>query len=431
MDEKVLYNQIAEESLIGAALINPKQVRYLDLEANEFYVQRNAWLWQAILDLEVRGYNMDIVTLSEELNKRNQLEPIGGVPYLAKLVSNTTTSLAMDNHAVIIREYAQRRNMLRVAQALAKAAYDSKDLDAAAASAIDTLVTGAKSDGGAIHISKVISEIYVQTNERREDPKDVWGITTGFIDFDRMTGGLHPGEVYYLAGEPGIGKSKLAIQMGINMGKSGEPGSIFSLEMGRKQLMTRSLSSLAEVPTRNIKTGRMTDDEWRRFNRACDAANLYPIYISDQSGITTSKLRSELARLQAQHGIKWAVIDYLLLMGDADGKDETELSSKISKRIKQIAVSLNMCIISVNSVTKEAMGDNATISQKNVRGSSTVVHDADVIGMLTKHKPEPYEIQRDNLRTHWFVKGRELEGLGYFHLVAFDKWPSFGNYQKG
>ena len=427
---KQLFNQEAEEALIGAALINPTIIRYQDLEPQEFFIQRHAWVWQAMTDLDKRGVEPDLVTLSEELGKRKQLGEVGGLSFLTGLISNSA-GFGADNHARIIREYASRRNILKVATDLEKAAYDAKDISTATMQAIDSLAVGTRADDGAVHIGKVISEVYAVAEERSKNPKDVWGIPTGFFDFDRNTGGLHPGEVVYIAGEPGIGKSKLAIQMGINMGAAGYPGAIFSLEMGRKQLMTRSLSALAEVPTRNIKTGKMDADEWTRFNKATEAAMNYPVYISDKSGITTGQMRSEIARLQAQHGIQWVVIDYLLLLGDSDGAGENELSAKISQRVKRMAVNLDIAIISVNSVTKEGMGNEGQILQKNVRGASTVIHDADLICFLTEHKPEKFDYKKDNLRTLTSVKGRELEQRFFIHLVAFDQWPSFGNYKEG
>lgn len=425
---KLLYNQEAEESILGAALINPSIVRYLDIEPSHFYVQRHQWIWEAIQSLDGRA-DIDIVTLGEELDKHGNLGNAGGMPYLMGLTTSVVSSLGAESHARIVKDYAQRRTILRVASDLAKAAYDAKTLDAVTAQAIDTLAQGTHSDQS-MHIRDIVGEVYQEVEDRSKDPRDVWGLETGFIDFDKATGGLQPGEVYYVAGEPGIGKSKYAVQIGINMGARNTPGAIFSLEMGRKQLVRRSLSALAQVPTRNLKTGRMDVEEWTRFNQAVEAAITYPIYINDNSSLTTTQLRAELSRLQARHKIQWGVVDYLLLMGDTEGVNETEKSAHLSRRIKSIAKSLDIALITVNSVVKDGMGEESTASQKQIRGSGQVIHDADIIGILKHHIPGKWEEKQDNLRTHVFVKGRELEGLGFFHLVAFDKWPSFGNYMS-
>lgn len=423
---KLLYSQEAEEAVLGAALINPDVVRYLDIEPKHFYIQRHQWIWEAITTLDGRA-NVDIVTLSEELNRRGQLGPVGGMPFIATLSMAVPSSLGAESYARIVKDYSQRRTILQVASDLARAAYDAKTLDSVTAQAIDTLALGTHSDQS-LHIRDVVSEVYNEVEQRSKEPRDVWGLETGFIDFDKATGGLQPGEVYYLAGEPGVGKSKLAIQMGINMGSKQIPGAIFSLEMGRKQLVRRSLSALAEVPTRNLKTGRMDADEWTRFNYAVEQAANFPIYINDNSALTTTQLRAELSRLQARHHIAWGVVDYLLLMGDTEGANETEKSAHLSRRIKSIAKSLDIALITVNSVTKDGMDEEKAANQKQIRGSGQVIHDADIIGILKKHIPGKWEEAQANLRTHVFVKGRELEGLGFFHLVAFDKWPSFGNY---
>jgi replicative DNA helicase len=429
MEQDALYSREAEEALVGAAFIDPGIIRFIDLDASEFYIQKNAWLWETIVGLDRRGHNVDVVTVTEQLDRRGKLLEVGGPAYLAELVNATPSSYGYESYVRIVRDYAQRRTVVRAATTLAQAAHNGgKSLEAAIADVMDTLAAGVRSHDGSVHISKVLDDLAAEVTLRVKEPRDIWGLETGFTDFDKTTGGLQRGEVYYLAGEPGVGKSKLAVQMGMQMGERGLPGAIFSLEMGLMQLTRRSLSAVAQVPTRNLKTGRMANGNMEAMVKAIEKMQRWPVFVNNTPGMTTVQLRAELARLIAQHGIQWAVIDYLMLMGDTAGKDDTEKSAALSMRIKSMAGSLNLAMITVNSVTKEAM-DSGKPSQKQLRGSSQVVHDADIIAFLKPHIPGEFEQPQKNLRTHVFVKGRELEGLGYFHLVAFDDWPSFGNYK--
>jgi replicative DNA helicase len=425
------FNREAEEALLGAALIDSGKIPFIDLNPNEFYIVRHGWVWRSMKALNDRGMSVDLITLCEELDRAGRLQEVGGMAYLAGLVNVVPTSLNISDYAEIVRDYAGRRQTLQVANDLAKAAYDYKrPLSEAQSRAVDQLTMAARPKSATVHISVAVSEVYEETEERRKAPVEHWGIPTGFADFDNATGGIQRGEVLYIAGEPGVGKSILADQMGFNMGRFGYSGVIYSLEMKRRQITRRLLSADARVVTRKIKSGKIDDEEWSRFVHSCEVMAEYPIFINDDSNLTTSAMRADLALLKKFHNISWFVLDYLLLMGDGDELDETMRSAIISRRVKNMAGEFELAGITVNSVTKDAMGEDAKISQKNLRGSGSTLHDADLIGFLTPHQPEKGQKPDKNLRTWVFGKGRELEESfkGFFHLKKFDGFPTFANY---
>jgi len=432
-EPKPLFSKEAEEALIGALLIDPGALLMLDLNANDVYIQRHRWVLEAMQSLASRRVNPDIVTLCDELDRRGQLQECGGVVYLVGLISSTPTSLGLENYAGIVSDYARRRRILQAANDLAKEAYAAGAPDVS--NIIETLAGAVGGDRGAEHWSGAIDRLYQQVEERSKNPQDIWGIETGYLDFDRITGGLQPGEVLYIGGEPGIGKSILAAGMGVGMAKRGHPGAIYSLEMRDLQVTRRAVSAIAEVDTRHLKSGRLNPDEWSAFIAAADTAHRYPIYLSDDTSLNTGKLRADLARLKMLYHIEWFVLDYLFLVEEPSGGkrelDDNERTSTISRRVKAIVQDLGIAGITVNSVTKEGMGDDAP-NQKRLRGSGQMIHDADLVGFLTRHIPNKknWETEDARLRTFTFVKGRELEGAGAFHLVKCEHYPAFLNYDN-
>jgi replicative DNA helicase len=428
-----LFSQQVEEAFLGAALIDPGRLNLIDLATEDLYIQRNRWVYQAIRSLLARGVEPDFSTIADELDRLGHLEQVGGIAYLAGLISSTPSSLGMADYAESIKDYARRRSIIQSANELAKVAYAPAAIDEPVASVVDKLVTSVRPNRGANHWDGALDGLIDSVTERMENPNAMWGIPTGFRDYDKTTGGLQPGEILYIGGEPGVGKSILSMQMGLNMARAGHPGVIYSLEMGALQIMRRAVSALAHVETRKLKTGALLPEEWDKIAATVNDCAAWPLYICDHADLTTAALRADLSRLRLLYGIEWFVLDYLFLMGDGDGKmDDNQRTALLSRRIKTITSSLGLAGITVNSVTKSAMGTSAEPTQKDIRGSGQVVHDADTIIFITKHIPDTMsgkkEEVNDNLRTVTFGKGRELESSAPFHLVKLPSYPAFGDY---
>lgn len=418
LPNKIPYSLEAEEALLGAALIDPEVVTRVDLALDAFYIHRSAWIWESLRDLTQRGITPDFVTLTEDLHARGRLEEIGGAAYLAGLIAETPSSMGAENYAEIIRDKARRRGLIKIANDLAKAAFDQDaKIDGVQIAAIDALTRGAKVKGAARPLSEYVDRLSIDVAERVKNPKDVFGISTGVLDFDEITGGIQPSEVLYIGGDPGVGKSILSVQMGLGMAKH-KPGAIYSLEMSGLQVTRRIVSSIGKIETRKLRSGRMTEAEVRQFEGACKAARSLPIYMSDESYMTSNALRSDIARLKAQHGIEWFVLDYLLLMSDSDGMmDEIERSAMLSGRIKRLCKEFEIGGITVNSVTKDG----------KIRGSNQVSHDADIICMLTEHQPAYGGVPNPRMKTVRFIKGRDLSNpkTSFDLLKADGGYPAF------
>lgn len=431
----LLFDAESERQVLGVCIVDPGRIDEIELSPEDFYIDRHRRIWSAMRSMVSSGIAPDYVTLVEFFERQDKLESVGGYSYFTELAAEASFGSYIPGWVKIISDYSMRRRVLNNASRLAGVAVDlEKPITDQISDIVDDLVTGVKPRLGAKHWSQSLSSYYDWLQERAENPGDLWGIPTGYADYDRLTGGLQAGDLVYIAGEPGIGKSIFTVQMGLQMAKAGFPGAIYSLEMASRQVIGRIMSGMTKVKSRTMKSGRMTGDEWLTVTSAIETASTYPLYLSDDGTLTTVQLRADLARLKIREGLMWCVVDYDMLLNDGDGKlDEIQFSTLVSKRLKNIAKDLEIALVTVSSVTKDAIGDGGAPSMRGVRGGAQKLHNADIMGFLTNHIPDKknWETDDTNLRTFTFVKGRELESIGSFNLVKFENVPAFGNYTKG
>lgn len=420
----LLFNQEAEKAIIGSVLIDPGLLDELDITSDDFYVHRNHAIYEAAYGLWRKQITPDLVTLVDLFDRRGDLEDIGGAAYLTDCITQTVSVYNAGSYAVTIRDYARRRRVVNIAGDLARAAYAvGANMQATITQSIDALAGAAQSSTGAAHMAQFMAQLQDEVHERIRDPQAIWGIPTGFTDLDKYLGGLQLGEVFYLAGEPGIGKSKLMANIAANMATAGYPGVIYSLEMGGLAMAMRAASAWARVPTRLLKTGKLDQQQVVAFDDAISELSEAPWYMRDSGQLTIPELRADLARLKAQAGVQWFALDYLMLLSGYDDLGETERSAHLSRGIKQIAHDLSLAALTVNSVTKDAMGDGNTPTQKQLRGSGQVIHDADLIAFIV-----PDEMNKDTMIKLVFTKQREVSGgKRKITLFAHQDYPRFEN----
>ena len=424
------HNATAEADLLGAVLLDPLALDDLavELSGDDFYVHKHRWIWDALQTLARAGELIDTTTVGTLLDKRGQLSEIGGTAYLAKLVSDTPHSFHAPAYAALVVEQAERRRLIELATALAKNAMDVERAPAdTRAEAMAQLIAAQKLTGGAVPLKVVLDALYDDIKSRADNPEDVFGIPTGFADFDKITAGLQVGEVLYIAGEPGTGKSLLAAQMAANMARAKRPGAMYELEMGSKQLARRTVAALSGVTTKAMRSGRVADHEWPLLVHTFGEASSWPLYLSDFTGWTTTSLRADLSRLKQTAGIEWFVIDYFALLQDSHGKDENERQNAMSKAVKRLCKDLELAGVVVHSMNKQGMG--ATVKRlEHISGSGQISFDADLVCFLTNHIPGEGMAEDRNLRTLTFAKYREDESNRLLHLVKRPGLPAFGDY---
>jgi replicative DNA helicase len=321
--------------------------------------------------------------------------------------------MGAEGYARIVRDKAARRRVIRIASELAKTAYDEdSQFEEKVSRSMADLTAASCVAQGAVHWSHYLRQAYDFVDERHQNPGGVWGIPTGFKDYDIMTGGLQFTELLLVSGKAGVGKSIFILQMAQQIGATGKPGALYSLEMLGKAIGVRALSSASGIPSRTLKSGAMTEDQWPTFQEAVATQETLPIYMSDNDYWTTAGLRADLARLKRQVGIQWFIVDYSYLIADGQGvMDETERSQAVIAALKGICKSLGLAGIVIHSLNKNG----------ELRGSGQVKYDADVVLNVTM----PDEMHPENIRCT-FEKGRELdEQSKHFDLVRMVGIPKY------
>jgi len=312
--------------------------------------------------------------------------------------------------------------MVECARVLVQNAYDTQlSTEQGVSNCYDNLSGVSRGNGGGVHISSVVSDIFDEVEERSKNPTEVWGLSTGFVDWDTLLGGLQPAEMMYIAGQPGIGKSKLMLQTGFNVAKQGKRVAIWSLEMLAKALGYRLVSGAGKIPTRLLKSGQLPDQEWPRFIHTIEELSKLDLWIYTDPDTSLTSMSAELARLNAQKPVDLVCLDYLLLLRGYDQMNETERSGPLSEGVHRLAMKYAIPFVTVSSVTKDAI-DAKGASQSHVRGSSVLIHNADVIAEIKKDKNAPGTVDLA------FTKVRgEANANKRIRLVEYETYPFFAD----
>lgn len=402
MNGEQLYADNGERALIGAAMINPAIIPSLSVTPADFYVHKNRFIFQAILDLHAKGIEPDFVTVGTELDKRGQLAEIGGPAALTSYLTGDMSSMNAAGYAAAIKDRAARRRVMAIAQEVAQAMLTGADVGEAASQAAAELAGITANGKEAAHWGAFLDAAYTFAEERAKNPGETWGIPTGLIDYDRATGGLQPSELVILSGEPGIGKSFLTLQMAIGLAAS-KPGALYSLEMLGRSVGLRALSIESGIPSSKTKAGKMADSDWPLYVQTYETLSQLPIHASDAEGWSLAEIRADLLRLKARHGVGWFIVDYSYMLADGAGLSDNERTMMISAGMKRICKASGMAGILIHSMNKTGMADKTGGSQAGLRGSAQLAYDADIILMITNAD------ELNNIVTVWFKKGRELE----------------------
>lgn len=417
------HSPTAEQSLLGALIIDYELIRRINLQPDDFYIRRNGFIYAAIQDIVRGGGQADMITVCARLDAQGHLAEVGGPAYIMELITVPQTSINAESYAAVVRERAYRRNVIGIAQKLATEAYRlDSDISTAVSGALDSLARTVITDRGAVHLSTYASKIMDEVERAMSNPQDMYGIPTGFLDWDAITFGLHKGEKLVISGEPGVGKSILAMQVLLNAAERGHPGALYELEMSGEQVARRGLSGMSRIATQRLRQGKLTDDEASAFVAAVERMEKLPVYMSDKSGLTTGELRADLIRLKEYFGVELAVIDYEGLLCDAPDKPFFDRSTLISARVHDIAKDLDIAVISISDMNKSGIAGD-TKGQAAVAGTARVLHDADQITVIRKTD------RQEVVRMTW-EKMREGDPNRFIDLVRINGFPMFGSIER-
>src|SRR5512142_2870978 len=355
----VPHSREAEEAVVGAVLINPEV--YYDvaqfLQADDFYIHRHRWIWEAFASLHEQRIPIDLLTLGEELDRKGQLAEIGGPAYLTTLVNQVPTSLNAESYGHIVESHSIRRKMIAAANAIASLAYDED-------STVDTVMDEAEkavfgvSERRMRHdlqpISAVLSEYYDRIDDLAKRGEDISGVPTGFIDLDKMLSGLQPSDLLIIAGRPGQGKTGFLLSVARDAALTHKKHvAIFSLEMSNEQVAQRLIAQETGIDSQRLRTGKLQENEWPLFAQAIEVLSDTHIFLDDTPAITPLQLRTKCRRLHLEHHLDLVIVDYLQLMGgETRNENRVQEVSYISRNLKVLARELNVPVLAAAQLSR-------------------------------------------------------------------------------
>ena len=394
-----------EEAVLGAVMLEKNAIYEVIeiLKPECFYKETHAKIYQAILDLSVHEEPIDLLTVTQELRRKEILEEVGGPFYITQLTTRVMSSVHAEYHARIIYQKYIQRELIRVSSDIQERAFDEsvdvEDLLNSSEQAIFEISQGSqRKDIQPINILLKEAIENIQMASKRED--SLSGIPSGYTKLDRITAGWQPTDLVIIAARPSMGKTAFVLSMARNMAVDHGCGvALFSLEMSSQQLIKRMIVSETELESDKIRTGRLEDYEWQHLDAKIAKLIEAPVFIDDTPALSVFEFRAKCRRLVQQHGIRIAVIDYLQLMtwtGDTRGNREQEVSN-ISRSLKAIAKELGIPIIALSQLNRSVENRTGLQNKRpqlaDLRESGAIEQDADIVAFI--HRPEYYGFQVD------------------------------------
>lgn len=400
----------AEQSILGAMQVYPSLVRMAidqDLHAEEFYVEAHQRIYRCMMDLADSGQSVDITTLITRLNDTEQLALAGGADYVIKLSDSAVSSANGIFYIDIIKERYHLRRLIETAEQIAEEGFDTGSsldevLDHAEKEILE--VTRSRRASEFQSSKEVVSRVIKELVALRESDNHITGVRTGYQDLDRMTNGFQRGDLIILAARPAMGKTALALNLGMYTALR-NPGAVafFSLEMPADSLMKRLLSAKSQVEGNKLRGGNITDEELNRLNEAGNELGAAKIFIDDSASIKVSQIFSKCRKLMSEHGLSLIVIDYLQLIsgsGRNSGDNRQQEVSEISRNLKILAKEMNCPVIALSQLSRsvEQRNDKQPMLS-DLRESGAIEQDADIVMFLYREdyykKPGEQEERAD------------------------------------
>lgn len=395
----------AERSVLGSLLIDRDAVIKIApfLQAEDFYLETHGRIYAAILDLHERREPPDFVTLCDELERRGQLEFVGGASYLTSLINSVPTSIHVEYYAHIVERTAILRRLIEAAGKIAALAYEeAEDVDVVVDRAEQILfdVSQRRLSRGLTPIKQILTEYYDRLEYLHQHQGEMVGLPTGFIDLDRLLGGLQRSDLIIVAGRPGMGKSSLGMSIAHNAAlKYKAVIAFFSLEMSAEQLVQRLIAGETGISSQRLRAGDIRDIEWDKLAKAGGRLADTMIFIDDTPSPSPMEIRTKARRLAAEYGLDLVIVDYLQLMrGGVRSENRVQEISYISRALKSLARELNVPVIAMSQLSRavETRQDKRPILS-DLRESGSIEQDADVVIFIHREEMYDKDTERKNI----------------------------------
>jgi len=384
-------NLEAEQSILGSLMLDKDAWDQVadHLSAIDFYKPQNQRIFSAIEALNAKSQPVDLITVSNHLQSNGEMDAAGGTEYLVDLVNKTIGTANILSYAKIVREKSVLRRMIHSSNEIIEGAYSEEYVD------VDLFIDQAeekfyklsetKKTEGLVNPLEVVKSSVAKIEDLYRRKADITGTPTGFVNLDRMTSGLHAGELTIVAARPSMGKTAFSLNLAQHMAlRAKKTVAYFSLEMSREAVMMRLLAAEARISMKDIRSGKISDSAWPKLIQAAGHISDSKIYIDETSGISPTEVRARARRLKAQHGLDIIMIDYLQLMDLKQKVESRERAvSEISKTLKAIAKELEVPVIALAQLNRGVEGRTEKRPMlSDLRESGSIEQDADVIMML-------------------------------------------------
>jgi len=399
-------NLDAEKSLLGAVLIDEEVLADISehVTSKDFYDKRHAVVYDGMMRLYEKHRPVDLLTLTDELKRKKELELIGGSAYLTELTNYVPTAAHAEAYAELVAQKAVRRRLIKASSEISEMGFDEDTttqelLEKAEAELFSVSDQSLKQD--LTSIESILTESFDRMEELHRNKGALRGIRTGYRDLDNMTAGLQRSDLIILAARPAMGKTTLVTNLAYNVATIAKlPVLFFSLEMSKEQLVDRMLADASGVDAWNIRTGNLSDQDFSKLSEAMGEMAEAPIYIDDTPGLSVLEMRTKARRAAHEAPLGVIIVDYLQLMqasGRSDGNRVQEVS-EISRGLKLIARELNVPVIGLSQLSRSVESRNPQIPQlADLRESGSIEQDADIVMFIYREAYYNPDTERENI----------------------------------
>jgi replicative DNA helicase len=385
--EKPLPNNLdAERSVLGAILLdnNALNTAIENLRAEDFFLDQHRRVFTQMIALGEAQQAIDLITLTEELHRRGDLEASGGAPYLASLADGMPKVSNVEHYARIVKEKAMLRNLIHTTHNIQQRAFEGEDgadmiLDNAESSIF--LLAEDRVKAGLIPVKDIVRDNFERLEKIFKEGKSITGIPTGYVELDKLTSGLQPSELLILAARPSQGKTALALNLAENIAiRAGQPVAIFSLEMSKESLLQRLVASVAQIDAHKFRTGHLSRTDWTSMTDALGTISSAPLWVDDAGSISVLEIGAKARRLKRDKGLSLLIVDYLQLITARGrfGNRQEEVAS-ISRGLKGLAKELQIPVLVLSQLTRAPERDERGPQLSDLRESGAIEQDADVV----------------------------------------------------
>ncbi|MFI2753923.1 replicative DNA helicase [Cellulomonas sp. P22] len=417
---------VAEQSVLGGMMISKDAIADVveQIRGTDFYKPAHEAVYDAIIDLYGRGEPADAITVADELTKRGEMTRIGGAPYLHTLISMVPTAANAGYYARIVRERAVLRRLVEAGTRIVQLGYATDGGD------VDEIVNNAQAEVYAVterrttedyhRLGEVIGGTVDEIEAAGHRGEGMIGVPTGFADLDRLTNGLHPGQMIVLAARPAIGKSTLGIDIARSAAiRHNKAAVVFSLEMSRNEITMRLLSAEARIHLQKMRSGQMGEEDWTKLAATMGKISEAPLFIDDSPNMSLMEIRAKCRRLKQRHNLQLVVIDYLQLMSSGKRVESRQQEvSEFSRALKLLAKELEVPVIAISQLNRGAeQRTDKRPQMSDLRESGSIEQDADIVILL--HREDAYEKESPRAGEADLIVAKHRNGPTDIITVAF------------